>query len=61
MIKSMDMENFIGQMEDRTEDIGLMENNMDVGSIEVVTVKKEKENGSTVKNIDGLMNEQYSY
>lgn len=58
MIKNMDMESFIGLTGDLTEGIGQTVNNMDVVFTEVVTVKNGKENGSTVKNTDGSMNEQ---
>jgi hypothetical protein len=45
MIKNMVTVNFIGQMEDLTEDIGLKVNNMEEGFIVEAITKKERVNG----------------
>lgn len=49
-IKNMDLENFIGVMEDIIKDNGQMENKVELEFIEVLMLLKEKENGIWGKN-----------
>lgn len=58
MIRSMDMVNFIGQMEDVIEGIGKMGNNTVEEFIEEVMEQNEKENGLMGKSLDGWMNDK---
>jgi len=53
MIRNMDMENSIGLMVDPIEAIGPTGSNTEEESIVEAMVRKERENGSTAKKLNG--------
>ena len=59
MIKNMDLENFNGQMVEYIRVIGRMVDNMVEVYIEVVIIKREKENGKMEEKSDGQMKFDY--